>query len=114
MLWMPTSKAAIAKRLAEQDKPNAGWQRDLAASYGNVGDVLEAQGKLQDALDAYQQELAIAKRLAEQDKSNSEWQRDLIVSLYKVGTTAAKIGGDDNITQAKSLLQTGLSLAELY
>jgi hypothetical protein len=34
-----------------------------------------AQGKLQEALDAYQQDLAIDKRLAEQDKSNSGWQQ---------------------------------------
>ena len=39
-----------------------------------VGDVLLAQGKLQDALDIYRQSLAIAERLAEQDASNSNWQ----------------------------------------
>ena len=76
---------AISERLAEQDKTNAGWQRDLSVSYEKVGDVLVAQGKLQDALDAYQQSLAISKRLAEQDKSNSGWQRDLSVSYDKVG-----------------------------
>jgi predicted negative regulator of RcsB-dependent stress response len=37
----------------------------------NLGDVLEAQGKLQEALDAYQEGLTIAKRLADQDKSNA-------------------------------------------
>src|ERR1700738_216010 len=52
----------------------------------NLGDVLVAQGKLQEALEVYQQSLAIFKRLAEQDKTNSGWQRDLIVSLYKVAT----------------------------
>jgi Tetratricopeptide repeat len=46
---------AIAKRLAEQDKSDSGWQRNLSVSYVNVGNVLVAQGKLQDALDAYQQ-----------------------------------------------------------
>jgi predicted negative regulator of RcsB-dependent stress response len=65
------------KRLAEQDKTNSGWQRDLSVSYQKVGDVLVAQGKLQEALEAYQQTLAIMKRLAEQDKTNSGWQRDL-------------------------------------
>jgi hypothetical protein len=33
-------------------------------SYNKVGGVLEAQGKLQDALDAYQKGLTISKRLA--------------------------------------------------
>jgi tetratricopeptide (TPR) repeat protein len=77
-------KLAISKRLAEQDKTNSVWQRDLADSYERLGDVLPAQGKLPEALDVYQQGLAIAKRLAEQDKSNTGWQRDLAVS-YKKG-----------------------------
>ena len=47
--------------------------------------MLVAQGKLQEALEAYQQTLAILKRLAEQDKTNSGWQRDLGVSYEKVG-----------------------------
>jgi predicted negative regulator of RcsB-dependent stress response len=42
---------------------------------GNLGDVRVAQGKLQDALDAYQQGLKIRQTLAEQDKSNLGWQR---------------------------------------
>ena len=90
---------------------NSGWQRDLSVSYERVGDVLVAQGKLQEALDDYQQCLVISKRLAEQDKSNSGWQRDLIVSLYKVGLVRAKIKGSDNIKQAQGLLRTGLKTA---
>jgi len=76
--------------------------------------VLVKQGKLQEALDAYRQDLAISKRLAEQDKSNSGWQRDLIVSLYKVGTTTAKIGAHDNLSQAQEFLRTALKLADKY
>ena len=76
---------AIAKRLAEQDKSNAGWQRDLSVGYEKVGDVLVAQGKLQDGLDAYQQSLKIRQTLAEQDKSNAGSQLDLSVSYTKVG-----------------------------
>ena len=45
----------ISKRLAEQDKSNSGWQRDLSVGYNEVGDVLEAQGKLLDGLGAHQQ-----------------------------------------------------------
>jgi len=41
--------------------------------------VLEAQGKLPEALDAYQQSLDFRRRMAEQDKSNAGWQRDLSV-----------------------------------
>jgi hypothetical protein len=104
----------IRRTLADQDKSNAGWQRDLSVSYEKVGGVLEAQGKLQDALDACQQSLKIRQALVDQDKSNASWQRDLIVSLYNVGTITAKIGGNDSVTQAQGFLQTGLNLAELY
>jgi hypothetical protein len=45
--------------------------------YANVGHMLAAQGKLQEA-QACRQRLANIKRLAEQDKTNSGWQRDLI------------------------------------
>ena len=76
--------------LADQDKSNAGWQQDLAASYDKVAGLLEKQGKLQDALDLYQQTLAIDKRLAEQDKSNTGWQQDLAASYDKVAGVLEK------------------------
>jgi hypothetical protein len=53
---------------------------EQAAMLDNIGNVLVAQGKLQDALDAYQQGLAIVKHLADQNKSNAVWQRDLSVN----------------------------------
>ena len=40
----------IRQTLAEQDKTNSGWQRDLSVSYEKVGNVLVARGKLQEAL----------------------------------------------------------------
>jgi hypothetical protein len=58
-------------------------------SYEKVGDVLESEGELREALDVYRQELAIAKRLTEKDESNATWQRIRIVSIYKVGTCMA-------------------------
>ena len=41
---------AIAERLAAADRSNTGWQRDLSVSYDRIGDVLVAQGKLDEAL----------------------------------------------------------------
>jgi tetratricopeptide (TPR) repeat protein len=51
---------AIRERLAAADPSNTQWQRDMSASYGRVGDVLVAQGKLDEALKAYRDALAIA------------------------------------------------------
>jgi hypothetical protein len=85
-----------------------------SVSFDKVGDVLVAQGKLQEALEAYQQSLKIRQTLAEQDKTNSGWQRDLIVSLYKVATTVAKIGSDDDQFRAREIVQEALNLTDKY
>jgi hypothetical protein len=42
-----------------------------------VGNVLVAQGKRGEALQAYQESLPIAERLAKLDSSNARWQNDL-------------------------------------
>ena len=76
--------------------------------------MLVAQGKLPEALDAYQQSLRIFQRLADQDKFNSGWQRDLIVALYKVATTVSKIGGNDNVTEGEELLRRALDIVANY
>ncbi|MBV8278996.1 MAG: hypothetical protein JO170_27555, partial [Verrucomicrobia bacterium] len=105
---------SVIKPLAEEDKTNAGWQRDLADCYDKTGDVLAAQDKLSEALDAYQQSLKLRQILAEGNKTATDWQRNLIVSLYKVGTTIAKIDADDNLNQAQELFRTALNLADQY
>ena len=100
---------AIAKHLAEQDKSNSGWQRDLSVSYEEVGDVLVPKGQLQEALDAYQQSLKIRQTLAEQDKSNSVWQRDLAVSYEKVGDVLVPQG---NLHEALDACQQSLKIRQ--
>ena len=44
---------AISRRLAEQDRANGGWQRDLAVAYSRIGEVREAQGNLEAAQTAF-------------------------------------------------------------
>jgi hypothetical protein len=41
-------------------------------------------------------------------------QRILRVSFYKVGTITAKIGGNDNVTQAKEFFKEALNVADKY
>ena len=67
----------IVERLAAVDRSNTDWQRHLAVFYGNVGNVLVAQGKLDEALKAYRDCLAIRERLAAVDRSNTDWQGHL-------------------------------------
>jgi tetratricopeptide (TPR) repeat protein len=76
----------------EQDKSNVGWQQVLAVAYEELGDVLQAQGKLPDALLAYQNGVGIGTRLADQDKSNSDLQRFLFTSCENMGDVALAEG----------------------
>ena len=55
-------------------------------SKDQVGNVLSAQGRLDDALSTYRAGLAIAERLAAADPSNAGWQRDLFISYERLGS----------------------------
>ena len=100
---------AIRERLAAADPSNAGWQRDLSVSQEKLGDVLSAQGRLDDALSAYRAGLAITERLAAADPSNAGWQRDLSVSQNKLGDVLSAQGRLDD---ALSAYRAGLAIAE--
>src|SRR5581483_4192713 len=51
-----------------------------------------AQGKLDEALDAYRQSLAIRWRLMSLDATNLSWAHDLAVSYGMVGVVLGKQG----------------------
>src|SRR5258706_9460279 len=89
-------RPAIFERLAASDRSNTGWQRDLSVSYDRIGDVLVAQGKLDEALKSYRDSLAIHERLAASDRSNTGWQRDLSVSYDRVGDVLVAQGKLDD------------------
>jgi tetratricopeptide (TPR) repeat protein len=82
----------ISRRLASQDPSNAGWQRDLAAAYGRVGEVLTSQGRLEEAQHPYLAALEISQQLASQDPSNAGWQRDLAAAYGRAGENLASQG----------------------
>ena len=60
-----------------------------------LGDVLQADGKLEAAHAAYAEYLAISRQLAEQEPSNAGWQRELAVAHGRVG----------NVLQAQGKLE---------
>ena len=55
---------AIATRLAASDAGNAGWQADLAASYGKLGQIHLASGKAETALGLFRAGREIVAPLA--------------------------------------------------
>jgi hypothetical protein len=75
---------AITERLRQSDPGNAGWQRDLAASYQRVANIQLAQGDPAAALKSYYASLAIIERLAQSDPGNAGWQGDLALCYRKL------------------------------
>jgi len=71
--------------LLRQDPANPLWQRDLAVSYEKLGDVLEAQGKLNDALSVQQAALIFRQALLSSDSNDTIYQHDVTCSYLKVG-----------------------------
>ena len=80
---------ALADAAANEDRQDgrrhAEWQRDLSISHNKIGDVKQAQGDGDGALDAFRASLAIRERLAVQDPRNAGWQRDLVLSVGRIG-----------------------------
>ena len=72
------SAAAVAREALRE----AGGKvdRDRMVLLNQLGDVQQAQGDLEAALESYRSGMAIAEKLAESDPSNAGWQRDLSVS----------------------------------
>jgi tetratricopeptide (TPR) repeat protein len=68
-----------------------------------------AQGKLQEALEVYQQSLKIRRTLAEQDETNSGWQSDLSVSYERIGDVLVAQG---KLQEAIEAYQQGLAIGK--
>jgi tetratricopeptide (TPR) repeat protein len=61
-------------------------------NYIKVGDELNAQGQLANALKTYRDGLAIYEGLAKKDPDNTLWQNDLSVSYERVGNVLSAQG----------------------
>jgi tetratricopeptide (TPR) repeat protein len=72
-----TKAGDIAKALLESNPDDVHWQHNLSIIDNRIGDVLKAQGRLDEALGAYRDGLDIGKRLTEQNRDNNPWQRKL-------------------------------------
>ena len=73
-----------------------------------LGSVLEAQGKLTEALAAFEESLAISRRLAEQDPNNAGWQSDLAAAHNRVGGVLQAQG---KLTEAMAAFKESLAIS---
>ena len=60
---------AIFRKLAEADKGNTEWQRDISVSLNKLGDLKLRAGDAAGAVAAYEESLAIARKLAERTRA---------------------------------------------
>jgi hypothetical protein len=77
---------AIAERLAKADPGNAGWQRDLALSYGRIALIETRQGIRGDTLTGFQQGRDIIVQLMRQSPDNATLPKDLTWFDSQIGT----------------------------
>jgi tetratricopeptide (TPR) repeat protein len=80
----------IREKLAAADPANLEGQRDLSISYDNVGSLLLAGGREDDALAIFRQSLLIRERLVAVDPGNTQWRRDVAYSHEHIGAALAK------------------------
>ena len=83
---------AISEKLAAADPRDGQGQRDLAYSYGKLGDVKLLQGDTAGALAACEQGLAIREKLAAADPRDAQGQRDLSISYDDLGDVKLQEG----------------------
>ena len=93
------AKQDIMQELIAHDPDNAGWRRDLSVAHNCVGGVLQAQGRLQEALAEYEAYKRIMQELTARDPDNAGWRRELSVSHNYVG----------GVLQAQGRLQEALA-----
>ena len=94
-----TEAEALMRSLASEVPGNPRWQRDLSDTYDGLGEVLQAQGRLKEALAAYRAGAAIAERVASEQlrKEPAAYigrQRDLAARYVKAGDVAVALSGE--------------------
>jgi len=94
------------------DPQNSQWQRDLSVSYNKLGDLLTAQGNLNEARENYQRGLEIRERLAEMDPQNIGWQRDLGVSYERLASLTSE-PVEDRVQSLQDAVAIYRNLAEM-
>jgi tetratricopeptide (TPR) repeat protein len=79
-----TQAGELLQALAADVVGDLAWQHDLAVTYDHLGDVLQVQNRLKEALASYRASAAIGERLVG-DPSYAGRQHDLAVNYIKVG-----------------------------
>ncbi len=82
----------MSERLAAADPGNAGWQRDLAVSYGRVAMVEARQGARDLALRGFRNGRGILARLKAQSPDDAHLPEDLAWFESQISSSAGTVG----------------------
>jgi tetratricopeptide (TPR) repeat protein len=99
-----TARACLELVTSLRDVESVADARDL------LGDVLQAEGRREEALSEYQEDKRIALELTQRDPGNAGWLRDLSVSYNKVGSLLSNL--PDRLQEALGEHQKSLEIAE--
>jgi tetratricopeptide (TPR) repeat protein len=75
----------IRSRRAQQKPDDIGLQRDLSSSFDRLGNIDQAQKRMDHALSNYRQSLEIRRRFADQGNTDVSWQDCLAFSYEHIG-----------------------------
>jgi tetratricopeptide (TPR) repeat protein len=75
----------IRQKLTEDEPRNSDWQRALAATYEEIGKILLASDKREEAIASFRESLRIREQLANANPEKSQWQGLHALSLYFLG-----------------------------
>jgi Flp pilus assembly protein TadD len=85
-------KNSRPNRFTTSNPNNVDVQRDVAITYGRIGDMQSAQGDLVGAKKSYNEALAIIECLATFDPTNARLQHDLSTFYWEIATCLSKQG----------------------
>lgn len=82
----------VAQELVELEPLNPEWRLELSYAHSNIASVLQALGRLEQALEPLAANVALREVLARQDPENSDLQLDLARAHNKVGGVLHRLG----------------------
>jgi tetratricopeptide (TPR) repeat protein len=80
----------IVRKLTLIDPHNADWQRDLAFTYNNIGQVLQGQDNIAAALNEFRKYAEAMENVAAGDRANAVWQREAADAHRLIGDALFK------------------------
>ena len=90
----------LREKLSAGAPLNTDYQRMVAVSWYNIGEVLAEQSRFRPALDAYRRDLAISQRLLAADRTNQEYRGDLAYADLRIGDMLLRLGSEREATAA--------------